>query len=473
LKKIVIGAIAALVLAYPLLSWLMGFAVEKRINEPLEQIRNTTSYVKLVDSRFRRGWFSSEQDLTIEMFPNLPAAAAGAPLPAMLAPFQLKIHTVIRHGPLCGWACVGIAHAETHVIFSGQVQDWLTTLFGSVEPLHIESRMGIRGGGSATVSSPPIEDAVLKDGAHVSWGGFSVKSLFSAGYSAYSVHGSVPHTVYATADGKRFEISDLNLEVHSQRALRTLYEGDSSMSVGRFAFSSPAAAGSVTLNDIHATSQTGSNGGYMAFVSKTSTGALTTAPLTLTNMHFDFSLRHLEMESLEAMSVAMRDVNQEPSLAPQERNTKMMKALKTPALSLLSHQPAFGIDRISIATAQGEAQLSGVVGVHDVVPADFAEGADPKAIIQKLDADLDCGLEDAFLKSLPGSGAQFTVQLQALADQGLLTHENGKFHTKIAFHQGTATFNGKPFPEARPPPASPSRLPSPRLPPPPSPLPRR
>jgi uncharacterized protein YdgA (DUF945 family) len=460
-KKIVIGVIAALLLAYPLLSWLMGFAVEKRINEPLEQIRNTTPYLKLADSTFRRGWFTSEQDLTIEMFPNLPAAAPGAAPPVLLAPFQLKLHTVIRHGPVCGWACVGIAHTETHVMFSGQVQEWLTALFGTVEPLHIESRMGIRGGGSVTVSSPSIADAVLKGGAHVSWGGFSLKSLFSAGYNAYSAHGSVPHTVYAGADGKRFELSDLKLEVHRQRALRTLYDGDSSVTAGRFAFSSPAAVGSVTLSDIHAATVSSASGGYMTVVSKTSTGPLTTAPLTLANMHFDFSFRHLDMESLEAVTVAMRDLHQDPALAPQERTMKMIEAIKTPGIAFLSHQPEFAIDRISIATAQGEAQLSGVVRLHDVLPADFAEGADPKAVIQKADADLDCGLDDAFLQSLPGAGAQFTAQLQALADQGLLTHENGKFHTKIAFHQGTATFNGKPFPEAKPPPASPSRPPPP------------
>jgi uncharacterized protein YdgA (DUF945 family) len=275
------------------------------------------------------------------------------------------------------------------------------------------------------------------------------------------MHGSVPHVVYAGADGKRFELSDLKLEVHRQRALRTLYEGDSSVTLGRFAFSSPAAAGSVTMSDIHAATQSSSSGGYMTVVSKTSTGPLTTAPLTLTNMHFDFSFRHLDMESLEAMSVAMRDLNQDPALAPRERTMKMVEALKTPGISFLSHQPEFAIDRISIGTAQGEAQLSGEVRLHDVVPADFAEGSDLKAIIPKADADVDCGLDDAFLKSLPGAGAQFTAQLQALADQGLLTHENGKFHTKIAFHQGTVTFNGKPFPQAQPPQplASPSRPP--------------
>jgi len=53
-------------------------------------------------------------------------------------------------------------------------------------------------------------------------------------------------------------------------------------------------------------------------------------------------------------------------------------------------------------------------------------------------------LDDAFLASLP-DGAKLSAQLQPLVDQGLLSHDNGKFHTKFLFRQGSATFNGKSF----------------------------
>jgi uncharacterized protein YdgA (DUF945 family) len=449
-KKIFIGAIAALVLAYPLLSWLMGFVVERRINEPLEQVRATTPYVQIVQSTLRRGWFSSEHDLTLEMFRNLPGSAPGTATPAVLAPFQLTLHSVIRHGPLCGLACVGVAHTETHVVFSGAAQEFLKSVFGAAEPMHLEMRMGFFGGGSATISSPAIQDAALKNGAHVSWGGLSLKNLFTAGYGSYALSGSVPHTVYAGADGKRIEVGNLALDAHSHRVLRTLYAGDALLTVARIGFSSPAAGGTISINDLRASTESSASGGYLTFLSKTSTGAVATGPLTLTNMHVDLSLRHLEMESLEAMSVAMRQFNQ-TSIAPaDQRAAKMLEAIKEPGISFLSHLPEFGIDRVSIATAGGEARVGGVVRMPGVVPADFAEGKDPKALTQKLDADLDCVLDDGLLKSLPG-GAQFAARLQALAEQGLFSHENGKFQTKIAFHQGTATFNGKPFPPPSPP----------------------
>jgi len=140
----------------------------------------------VVQNTFRRGWFSSEQDLTLELFGNLSAAPI-APVPPKLFPFQLILHSVIRHGPVCGWTCVGVAHTETHLVVSGEVQEFLKSVFGSVEPLHLETRLGFFGGGSVTISSPPVQDAALKDGAHLSWGGLSLKDRFTAGYGSYAV----------------------------------------------------------------------------------------------------------------------------------------------------------------------------------------------------------------------------------------------------------------------------------------------
>jgi uncharacterized protein YdgA (DUF945 family) len=448
------AAAAALLVAYPLLSWLTGYAVERRIQEPVEQMRNVSPYAKVVESTFRRGWFTSEHDLTIEFFGDSPEAAAGAGalLPRMFAPFQLKIRSVIRHGPLCGWACIGVAHAETHTVFSGPIQAFLTDAFGAAEPLHIESRMGFGGGGSATISSPPIKDAVLKDGGHVSWGGFLVHSESEAQFTAYRLRGSFPRMVYAGADGKGFELGEVEVEINSHRALRTLNEGSSSVSIGHLGYRGPASVG-LSIKDIHAISQSDSSGGLMAVVSKTSTGAITAGPLAFTGMHIDFTLRHLDMESLETLNVALRDVNRGPPLPSSERSQKMLAALKEPGIAFLSHQPEIVIDRISVAAAQGETQLSGAITVHDVAPADFDDPAQQKNILQKLDVDLDLTVDQAFLKALPGGGGQFAPQLQSLVQQGSLTYENGKYHTKILFHQGMATFNGRPMPQASQPPA--------------------
>jgi hypothetical protein len=78
--------------------------------------------------------------------------------------------------------------------------------------------------------------------------------------------------------------------------------------------------------------------------------------------------------------------------------------------------------------------------------------------MQKLDVELDLTLDDAMLKHFPGAGENADARLQVLADQGLVTRENGKVRSKILFHHGQTTFNDKVFgPPGPPAPAAPPR----------------
>ena len=448
MKKVLLSAAVAILIAYFFTSWQLGFAIQKQVTEQLEQLKARAPYIQVVANTSKRGWFVSEQDLTFELFRN-PAGASAAAAP-LSTPIQIKIHNVIWHGPICGVTCVGLARVRTHVNFGPALQGYLASAFGSAEPLHIESRMGFGGGGTATVSSPAIKDAVLSNGARIGWGGFELKSEFARDYNSYSLHGSMPKVSYASVDGTQVEVDDLDLVAHSKRALRTLYAGDSEFTVGRTSISAPK-AGVAVLSDVRSSYQSTVNDGYLNMVDKTSVGAITAASLSFSGAHFDFSLNHLEMNSLEQLSAAMQKVNQDISLPPAQRSQNLLAAVKEPGIAFLSHSPQLSLDRFSIATGGGEARLSGTLTLNGVAEADFAAGADPKAIIQKLGADLEMSIDDAFLNGLP-NGARMTAQLQSFADQGLATHANGKFHTKIAFHGGVTTFDGKSLPQPAAPP---------------------
>lgn len=451
MKRTLLGGAAAVLIAYLFISWWLGFAIEKQINEPLEQLKGSTPYAEVVANTFRRGWFVSEQDLTIDLFRNLAGASAAAT--PFSTPIQIKIHNVIWHGPICGLSCIGLARVRTHMSFGPPLQGYLSLVFGSAEPLRIESRMGFGGGGSAMVSSPAIKDAALPNGARIAWGGFELKSEFAADYSSYSLHGSMPKLSYSSVDGNQVEFDDIDLVGHSKRALRTLFEGESSVAIGRMSFSAPKAGGAV-LNNLRGTYASALNNGYMNMADKISVGAITASSLNFSGAHFDFSLNHLEADSLEQLSAVVRKVNQDVSGPPEQRSARLMAAIKIPSIVLLSHGPQFDLERFSIATGSGETSLSGTVTLKGVAESDFGAGADPKAMIQKVDADLDLSIDDAFLSGLP-NGAKVAAQLQSFADQGLASHVNGKFHTKILFHQGTTAFDGKSLAQPAPPPTAP------------------
>lgn len=449
MKRTLLGAAVAVLIAYFFISWQLGSAIEKQINQPLELLKGRAPYLEVVANAYRRGWLVSEQDLTIDLFHNLAGASAAAT--PFSTPIQIRIHNVIWHGPICGLTCIGLARVRTHASFGPAVQAYLSSAFGSAEPLRIESRLGFGGGGSATVSSPAIKDAALPNGARIGWGGVELKSEFARDYASYSLRGSMPKISYASVDGNQVEFDDFDLVAHSKRALRTLYEGDTNVTIRRMSFSAAKAGGAV-LSDLRGSYQSAANSGYMDMVDKISVRAITASSLNFSGAHVDFSLNHLEMDSLEQLSAVIQKVNQDVSLPPAQRSPKLLAAIKEPGIALLSHSPQFALDRFSIAIGGGEARLSGTVSLNGVAESDFTAEGDPKALIQKLDADLDLSIDDAFLNGLP-NGAKATAQLRAFADQGLATHADSKFHTKIAFHHGATTFDGKSLAQAAPPPA--------------------
>ncbi|HXC08407.1 MAG TPA: YdgA family protein [Steroidobacteraceae bacterium] len=467
MKRVSIGVIAALVLLYPVTAWLMGFAIEKRFEAAIGELHEKAPYLAMTEHHFQRGWYTSQDDMTLELPQSVlgavPGAAAASP-----ARFLITIHSVFHHGPICGWTCLGLARADSHVAIGGPLQSAVAGLFGSAEPLRIRSRLGFFGGGSAQISSPAFEEAALRDGTHVGWGGLEAAVTYGAGMNSYAAHLAAPRVMYSTQDGKRFEVTATEFDSSSKRVLRTLYAGDSTFTIGRVALVGAAGAGTVTVDTVRALGSSRVDEGFMTVSAKTSIGAITSAPVTLTGAHFDIAFRHLELESLEALTSEMQQVNGRVGLAPAARSAELLSVLKQQGAPLLARQPELAIDRISFANAKGEAVLKGLVRLAGVTSADFADGADARVFLAKLDMDLDLTLDDALLQSLPG-GPNSAKQLQSLADQGLFTHDNGKFHTAILFRHGQMTFNGKPFQPGIAPPASPTPPASPPLPPPASP----
>jgi len=106
-------------------------------------------------------------------------------------------------------------------------------------------------------------------------------------------------------------------------------------------------------------------------------GAVVTQPLTLSSAHVDLTWKHLGLDSLESLIAAMRAAGQQQnaSVPPAARAQSMMAALKQPLEALLLEQPEMDIDRVSVATAQGQGLVTGVIRLAGVSAADFSPSA--------------------------------------------------------------------------------------------------
>lgn len=445
MKKLLL-TVVVLVLLYPAVPWLLGRAIESRVTEISNELPEQAPYLTVVESHYQRGWYTSQQDVTLEalggMTPGQVAAAALANPSGK--PLRFTIHNVIHHGLVCGATCFGLARVDSTPVFSDELKAQIEKIFGSADAVTVTTRLHLFGGFTTQVSSPAIKDVDVGGDGKLSSDGF-VFTIDESGHGDhFKSHGSAPHIVYSGPAGAKIEISGMGFDGSSKRVLRTLYAGDANFVIKSLSTSGDSSK-ALTVSDFAVTSLTKASDGYLEAVVTIGTGAVVTAPLTLKSAHFDITFKHLQMEALEKLTAALRDLRADKTVDPNERTQKTLGILQTQGADLLTHQPELGIDRISLANADGDLLITGGLRLQDFTAADIAPGADPKRLVQKVDIDLDFSCDEAFLKTLPGAGAGLGSQLQAFVQQGLATLANGKYHTKIVFHQGQATFNGKPF----------------------------
>jgi len=430
-KKLLI-AVLVLVLLYPLLPWVLGRTIEQRVGAYTDQLQDQMPYMTIVQTHFTRGWFSSDQDITI-----------GGAGPVTGTPgSQLTIHNVIHHGPICGLGCIGLAHVETHFVWPAAAQASVTKVFGQAEPVTIQTRLHLLGGITTTLASPPLADVVVDADTHLTSSGFTFTIDQGAAADKLSMHGELPKISYR--GGKlELELDGAAFASHSQRLLRSLYRGESVFALPKLAATGPQ--GSVTIDDVHLTTRSSDAVGFYTLSVQIGSGAIVTQPLTLTSTDFDFSYRHLPTDALESLIAALGAVNHDGATAPVERAAKLTAVLRDKAPPLLLQQPEFTLDRFRLRDAAGGLLVTGSVRLVGFVAADLAPDADPKALLRRVRVAIDLSGELAFLESLP-NGATLSAQVQSFAQQGLATVDKGHFHSKVEFADGKLTFDGQPAP---------------------------
>jgi uncharacterized protein YdgA (DUF945 family) len=474
MKKSLI-TVAVLFLLYPIGSWLMGFAIEQRIDGLADQEQLMVPRLRLIDKtrhgvltsdgdssyelgstlrvtrHYHRGWFRSVDDATVEVsraaldaLPALkPAASTTGSDGSEAAPFRFSLRTEIHHGPICGWTCFALAGAEAHVTFTGPLQASLTRLFGNREPITVRTRLAFFGGGSATMSSPAFELAQIGKDAHLNWGGLDGTMHYGTRQDWYDITAAAPSLRVDGAQGT-LQVDGMSLGARAKRVLRTLYDGDSRVEVKHLRMTGADKSRHVTIEDMLFVNQSHAQDHFMSVNYQLGAGEIVTPPLTLSSEHVDLTWKHLRVESLEALTTAMHAASQgtNASVAPAVRTQRMMTAIKQPLETLLLEDPEMDVDRLSVASAQGQGLVTGVIRLAGVRAADFEA---PALLLRKLDVRLDLAIDEAFLASLPGPGANALTQLQPMIDQGYITRANGALRTQILFRGGQATLNGKFF----------------------------
>jgi uncharacterized protein YdgA (DUF945 family) len=480
MKKIVV-VVVILVLALLVAPWGVGKVAEKRLNAGLDKLVEEAPYLKVVDRKWTGGWFKSEQIVTIEAFSSwleamspkaiedamkkqaaptsveadsaeepvasdsadeTPPPADEAPAPVKPEMLRFTIRNEIWHGPVLGLSGLGVARVKTHLVLSEETQKKITEFFGPKDPLEITTRVGFTGGGTTTFTS---EGRTVKPDARseISWDTFKLAVGYSRDADKYDLNGEWPKvTVTSHAEHTQFVMTKMTIDGVGKRITGDLYDTDFNFGIERLGILG-ADGDRVEVADLHYIVESDAKDEFMNVGAKMGTGEIKSKQLSslgveLKEIHYDFSMRRLHIETLAKMMAGMKAAYAKPIDTALELNKVIFDPLKEQGLALLKYDPEFSIDRIGVVTPEGDGYLKGVIKLKGVTAEDFT--GNTMALLAKVHADLTIDVSEKMVQKFPNG----STAAGAAVDSGYVQRKGDRLVCKILFADGALTVNGKP-----------------------------
>lgn len=457
---IAIGA-ALIALAYPASAWFLGSRVEATLDEQYRSLAEQP-YIKLISRDFQRGLFASTETATIELvgLANLsPAKLEDGALPETSStppapPIQFTVRTTFQHGPLPGFSTLASAVADSELVLTAEQQQQVAALIGDKKPVQVHTVFSLFGGGTSTLSSPAFAFDLPKgaDGktARASWNGLQMTVDFSSQMKHYTMKAEAPGLEIKDNTGSLAQFTGLHISGDQERLFDDVpgfYSGSTKMTLDQLSFvdgkenvPEGIAKQPLLIKQISYDASIPVNGDFIDVIGKI---GIETAQIEAQNYgpaHYDFSLRHLHARTTaELYKALMKWYADSARLPTNESGNPLngMEVLREPALALLKYSPEFHIDRISFKSPQGEANISASAKLGALQPEELAN---PFLLLGKLDVNANLTIPEDLLKN-----TLQPEQISVFVDQGYIVREGSLLQSKIAFANGQATVNGKPF----------------------------
>jgi uncharacterized protein YdgA (DUF945 family) len=484
MKKLIVAVVIVLLLAVA--PWGIGILAEKRVNSGLDQLIETAPYLTIVDRKFNRGWFTSEQEVTFEAFgpwmramnsrkvmdeiskvpspqsgqssqdlpisPPREGAAAGAPdaadapaAPAAAAsnPLKFTVHNHIVHGPVLWFTGVGVARVDSSIVLPDDARAELTKLFGDQPPVEVSTRVRFFGGGTTTISGAAQDVKVDGKNTSLAYDAFKFKVGYSGHLDDVEFDGNWPRLEFKdSAKGESALMKDLSVDGTSHRmGGGDLYGGKFKVSIDQTQIVG-ADQELTEIAGLHYGGATSSDDDFMDIALQMGSGAVKSKALdqlgvALKEVHYDFTLRRLHLETMQKMVTAMKAAYGRPLTSAADVDAAMMKPMKEFGLELLKHDPELRLDRIGVSTPDGDAYVKGIVKLIGVTEQDLDAGG--AAMAGKIDADITVEIAQKLAEKIP-NGA---TAVGGAIDQGYARRDGDRIVSHIEFRKGVLKINGK------------------------------
>jgi uncharacterized protein YdgA (DUF945 family) len=470
---------------YTAASWYFGKQTEATLSAQYEHMLDKAYNINLVDRDYQRGIFHSTETLTLEIIkdPAISAAIDGEEyVAAKQQLFKLTVHNDIQHGPIPGFSTFAAASTDTDVMLIEGVEKELAeqlankTLFNQHMIFHFD------GTGHATFNMPKLDltlpafiDSTTEKTAALSWDGMKGDMTFSADMAHFTLNARSPIMTLTSSIGEKVNLSNIQISSEQQKAyedIDALYSGIQHLSIDGITLTTPKAEGTpFSAKQLTYDVNFAKDGDFLNLVEQIGIETAQIGQDKIGPFHFDFSLNHLHGHTLAdiAKSLNAYNVKMSKSDKDQEAATEQLgQTVKKQGQHLLDNHPEFRIDRISLATADGDTNLSGQVTLNKLNIEEAIEN--PFIMLGSLNATGKLSFNEKMILELlrnpPGSELmglndeasdeqmtrinmiteQFQQQLAMFTGMGYLTRDGDSLKTHAEFKTGKLLINGKPFP---------------------------
>jgi uncharacterized protein YdgA (DUF945 family) len=443
MKKIIVAVVVVLLLATAP-AWMGGIA-RNRIDHAFGELPKDAPWLKVVENKWTSGWLHSEHSTTFELV--LPQQLLAAIPAGRGKPIRVSLRDDMRHGPILGSAGIGLARLDSRLVLSEEISKMLTEVLGPEAAVQVVTKMAFFGGTTTTVSgkgrSIPLNKLTPNagDGA-IAWDDFKLVVGIGPHFDTYDMDGRLPRI--EVKDGKAGEqllVSDITVKGGGKRVVGELYGGDATFGIGKFSFTAGGQP-RVQINGMKYQFDSSKKDDFFEYAARFGAGEVQSKDLEaigiqLKEAHFDLAVHHLHTDTLQKLMADLREANAKVYQGLADSGSAVMKPLQEHGLELIKHDPELVVERIGIATPQGDAWIKGTVKLEGVTDADVS--GDYTQLLQKLAADFNIEVAQALADKIPDS----EKWVMSGIEQGLLKREGDKLISHIEYRKGALLVNGK------------------------------
>lgn len=425
-------------------------------------------YFIVKSRKYTRGWFSSTEETTLAINPELYRyflQKEGEALPE----FEIGYTHRIQHGPL---PLIGQFNPKpykavvvTEFNFAPEMRKKIDQIFGKQAPIEIENRIGFNDDGTMRIRIPTFEYEEAISGVKAEWRGLNATLSYGGDYNSIQLTSNVPGFSGDAKQHGHLALDHLQLEMDQQRGRAGLMVGRTQAQLGQFNLTmqhqdQPFA---LDLEKLAYTGQLAEAGDFLNGDADIKLAKLSLDGQSYGPIDIRAEAKHLHGPTLYALSQEFNQL-QKSSLTQEQLSEEVIKLAQTHGMPLLMHDPEFAIKKLNIDLPDGQIHFAGAVGIKGFKEEDLKNAPQ---LIGKLNAHADFTVPRKvvetvvrwqFRSQLGGKGniseadldylAEQLVegQINRLAEQKLIRIEGDKLAATANLAGGKFTLNGEVVP---------------------------